>query len=202
MCESETVRKQIFYVDGEGASTQAVEAILGQLALEMRHFDDAADCVGSLVTQECNLLISNSRWPGVEGMELLLKAKRIAHWLPVVLLVDHGDIQTAVCAMKGGAADCVERPPQRERLTSTIESVLQGAVQNSAPRENPLSKTEGQVLRLILQGNTTAEVAGELHRSRRTVEVHRSHIMQKLEVYSVVDLVRTCLRMGLLRDWP
>ena len=67
--------------------------------------------------------------------------------------------------------------------------------------KNPLSKTENQVLRLILQGKTTAEVAQGLRRSRRTIEVHRSHIMQKLEANGVVDLVRTCVRMGLLQDW-
>ncbi|MHC4517183.1 MAG: response regulator transcription factor [Planctomycetota bacterium] len=104
--------------------------------------------------------------------------------------------------MKGGAADCLERPPERARLTSAIDSALQESVQENLPQGCPLSKTEDEVLRLILQGNTTAEAARMLNRSRRTIKVHRSHIMAKLKARSVVDLVRTYVRMGLLRDWP
>jgi FixJ family two-component response regulator len=135
-------------------------------------------------------------------MKLLAGAKRTKPSVPVVLLVDHGDIQAAVRAMKSGATDCLERPPEPDRLTCAIESAFRESVRNGIPLKSPLSKTEDLVLRLILQGKTTAEVAQGLRRSRRTIEVHRSHIMRKLGAHGVVDLVRTCVRMGLLRDWP
>jgi two-component system, LuxR family, response regulator FixJ len=194
--------KQVFYADGEKASTGVVEAALRQLDLRVKHFDSAEQCLDCLGAQECHLLVSNARRPAKEGMTLLAGAKRVEPSVPFILLVDHGDIQAAVRAMKGGAIDCLERPPEKTQLVSAIDSVLQESVLNRSPLENPLSKTEEQVLRLILQGNTTAKIARTLRRSRRTIEVHRSHVMQKLGVHSVVDLVRTCLRMGLLRDWP
>lgn len=193
---------QVFYADGEETSTGMVQAVLCHLGAKVIHFDDAKDCLDSLSTQECHLLITNARQPVVEGMELLLGARRITPLVPVVLLVDHGDIPTAVRAMKGGAADCLERPLERARLLSVLDSALQESAQHRSPQKRPLSKTEEQVLSFILQGHTTAEAARRLHRSRRTIEVHRSHIMRKLEVHSMIDLVRKCVRMGLLRDWP
>ena len=193
---------QVFYVDGEKASTAMLEAVLHHLGAKVTHFDDGKDCLASLRTAECHLLISNVRHPALEGLALLRNAKRLVPSVPVVMLVDHGDIRTAVRVMKGGAIDCLERPPEKKHLLSVMDAVLQAPVQNDRPRDVSLSKTEEQVLQLILQGNTTAEVARALRRSRRTIEVHRSHIMRKLEVGSIVDLVRTSARMGLLEDWP
>ena len=64
-------------------------------------------------------------------------------------------------------------------------------------KETPLSKAEKNILQLILQGRTNKEIANILCRSVRTVEVHRSHIMHKLDVYSIVDLVKRATAMEL-----
>lgn len=194
--------RQVFYADGEEDSSDVVRAVLQRAGAQVTHFRHVKECLDSLTSEECHLLISNARRPAMEGMRLLAGVKRTKPSLPVVLLVDHGDIPAAVRAMKGGATDCLERPPEPGRLTCAIESAFRESVQNSVLPENPLSKAENQVLRLILQGKTTAEVAQVLRRSRRTIEVHRSHIMRKLGAYGMVDLVRTCIRMGLLGDGP
>ncbi|MHC4518323.1 MAG: response regulator transcription factor [Planctomycetota bacterium] len=194
--------RHVFYADGEEASTGVVEAALRQLDLGVTRFDDVEGCLVCLATRECHLLISNAKRPAEEGLTLLAGAKRIKPSVPVVLLVDRGDIETAVCAMKGQAADCLERPPEIASLVSAIASALRGSLRHSVPLGRPLSKTEAQVLRFILRGKTTAEAARILGRSQRTIEVHRSHIMGKLKARGVVDLVRTCFRRGLLEDWP
>jgi FixJ family two-component response regulator len=119
-----------------------------------------------------------------------------------VVLVDHGAIDAAVRAMKGGAIDCLERPPEQQHLLPALDAALQVSVQNTPPKMVYLSPTEKQVLQFILQGQTTAETACTLHRSRRTIEVHRGHIMRKLQVDGMVDLVRKCAQLGYLEDWP
>lgn len=192
---------QVFYADGEKTSAGRVQTALQQLDAEVTHFDDTEDCLDALRTRECHLLISNARRPAAEGVGLLLGAKRVAPSVPVVLLVDHGDIQASVRAMKGGAVDCLERPLEKAQLVSAIDAVLQESVQDSLPLKAPLTKTEEQVVHLILQGHTTAKTARMLHRSRRTIEVHRKHIMRKLNVNGMVDLVRKCAQLGLLDDW-
>ncbi len=195
-------RKQVFYADGERISTGVVEAALSRLDVKVTRFDGNADCLESVRTRECHLLLSNPQKPSMEGLGLLAESRQIAPSLPIILLVDHGDIRTAVCAMKAGATDCLERPPETHCLTSVIDAALRDSVVNAWERRNPLSQAEEQVLHLILHGQTSSDIAETLHRSRRTIEVHRSHIMRKLDVDSMVDLVRRCARMGLLRDWP
>ncbi len=193
---------QVFYAGGEKTSTGMVGVVLDHLGVRVTHFDDAEDCLDSLRTRECHLLVSNAKWPAVEGVALLRAAKRIAPSLPVVVMVDHGDIHAAVRAMQAGAVDCFERPPEREPLATAIASALRESVRNSPVADGLLTRTEEHVLCLVLQGHTTAETAQKLHRSRRTIEVHRSHIMHKLEVSGMVDLVRRCAQMGLLENWP
>ena len=190
---------QVFYADGEKRSTGTVRAILGRFNVQVTPFDSAAACLNGLRDRRCHLLISNARQPGIEGMELLLGARRTAPLVPVLLLVDHGDIEVAVRAMKAGATDCLERPPETGPLVSTIDAVLKESARNPVLPRRPLSEVEQQVLGLMLQGCTTKEMALQLHRSRRTIEVHRSHIMEKLDADGMVDLVKKCARLGLLR---
>ncbi len=76
---------------------------------------------------------------------------------------------------------------------AALDAVLQASVQRNLSPRASLSKTERQVLHLILQGQTTAEAARTFHRSRRTIEVHRSHIMRKLQANGMVDLIRNVL---------
>jgi FixJ family two-component response regulator len=194
--------RQVFYADGEIASTKAIRAALEHLGAEVTHFHGVQDCLESLKTRSCHLLVSNARRPAVEGVALLRGAKQIRPFVPVVVLVDYGDIPTAIRVIKGGAADCLERPPMRASLTSALDAALQESSQNDPPGSGPLTKTERHVLYLILQGCTTGRAARILHRSKRTIEVHRSHIMRKLNVDTMVNLVRRCARLGLLRDWP
>jgi len=193
---------QVFYADGEKRSTAAVRAALRQLDVEVTPFDSAVECLNGLKTCECHLLISNARRPGVEGLELLLGARRIRPSVPVVVLVDHGDTEAAVRIMKAGAADCLEWPPETGPLVSSIEAALRESVRSDSLLKRPLSPVEQQVLDLVLQGCTNQEIAMRLHRSARTIEVHRSHIMHKLDADGTVDLVRKCVRLGLLPDWP
>jgi len=193
---------QVFYADGEKRSTGTVRAILGRFNVQVTPFDSAAACLDCLRDRRCHLLISNARQPGIEGMELLLGARRTAPLVPVLLLVDHGDIAVAVRAMKAGAADCLERPPETGPLVSTIDAVLKESARNPVLPKRPLSPVEERVLGLILRGCTNKEMSQKLRRSRRTVEVHRSHIMEKLNADGIVDLVKRCAQLGLLRDWP
>jgi len=193
---------QVFYADGEQKSMELVQAVVHYLGAAFTHFDDVQDCLALLRTRDCHLLISNTQRPAVDGVRLLLDTRRIAPSVPVVMMVEHGDIQTAVRAMKGGAADCVERPPEKNDLISVIGSALRQSEPTWTSLKKPLTGTEEQVVRLVLKGHTTAEAAHKLHRSKRTVEVHRSHIMHKLQVDGMVNLVRKCAQLGFLKDWP
>ena len=154
---------QVFYADGEKRSTGIVRAILGRLDVRVTPFRSAAECLDCLRSRPCQLLISNAKRPGIEGLELLLGARRIKPSVPVVVLVDHGDIEVAVRVMKAGAADCLERPPESRLLVSAIDAALWETVCHDSLPKRPLSEVEQQVLDLMLQGCTTNEMALQLH---------------------------------------
>jgi FixJ family two-component response regulator len=194
--------RQVFYVDGDNRGSDIVGVVLRQLDARVTHFDHPNDCLYALRSRECHLVVSNARRPAIEGMILLLGAKVMVPLAPVVVMVDHGDIQGAVRAMKGGATDCLERPLDHKHLLSAVEAALRMSTQGDRLPRVSLTKKENQVLRFVLQGYTNPETARSLHCSKRTVEVHRRHIMSKFGVDNMVDLFRCCGRMGLVADWP
>ena len=98
--------------------------------------------------------------------------------------------------------DCLEKPVEPERLLSLAETMLQQRQLAYRNGREALTKTEARVLRLILAGNTNFQIARRLHRSRRTVEVHRSNIMRKLGVSSASELVRKAFGVGLIGKQP
>jgi FixJ family two-component response regulator len=189
-------RHNIFYANGDLRSTDAVQATLDRTGEPIAYFSRTDECLRSIRDGGCRLLVTNVPDPGGEGLELLTRARRIAPWLPIIMLVEPGRIDTAVEAMKAGATDCIERPPAESRLRSAVEQALR-RVERRAPSK-PLTEAEQSVLHLVLEGKTNGEIAAELHRSRRTVEVHRANIMTKLGARHIVDLVRNAALAGLL----
>ncbi len=188
----------IFYADGDLASTKVVRAALDRAEVPVTHFDRTSDCLTCIRHEGCQVLVTNVPKPEDEGLELLRQVKRIAPWLPIIMLVEPGRIDTAVEAMKAGATDCLERPPQTSQLLSAVNRALRHACDRTPTK--PLTEAEQAVLHLVLQGKTNGEIAAELHRSRRTVEVHRANIMTKLGADHIVDLVRNAAMAGLIDE--
>ncbi len=187
----------IFVVDDDRDTLDVVSLILDRAKFECTCFTDADDCLQQLRTRNCDLLITDVKMPGKDGIELLSEAKRIVPWLPVLVMTAYGDIPFAVRAVKAGAMDFIEKPLDPQTLVTIIELELKRQSLTDLLRGKPLTRTEKIILRLILQGKTNKEIAQILNRSVRTVEVHRSHIMNKLNVDNVVDLVKRASAMGL-----
>jgi two-component system response regulator FixJ len=134
--------------------------------------------------------------PGKDGLELLDDVKRAIPWLPVIVVTSYGDIPMAVEAVKTGAFDFIQKPLDPETFLTKVGSALQQDVLADILRGKPLTKMQTTVLQLILQGRTNMDIANMLGRSVRTIEVHRSHIMHKLKVGNVVDLVKKAMDLG------
>jgi FixJ family two-component response regulator len=144
------------------------------------------------------LLITDVKMPGMDGIELVRRARQIAPWVSVLVITGYGDISTAVRAMKAGAFDFIEKPLQRENFLSIVKSAMeQNGSAGPSKRGMLLSKMEKIVLRLIMQGLSNKEMADILHRSRRTIEDHRLHIMEKFGADSTVEMVKRAASMGL-----
>jgi len=121
-------------------------------------------------------------------------------WLPVLIVTGYGDVAAAVRAMKAGAADFIEKPLDRDRFIHAVQVLLEQNSGYAALEECALTKTEMKILYLILEGKNNREIATMLHRSPRTIEVHRGHVMQKMGATSVIELLRRAVDMGLLQS--
>jgi len=191
-------KPHIFFVDDEPKVREVVGETFEELGLKVSCFARAVHCLAQLRSEVCGFLTTDVKVPAVDGMELLTKAKRTNPPLLVLVVSGYGDIAMAIKALKTGVLDFVEKPLDREIFLSTVERALTRGRPANAPMVKGLTKAETRVLRLILNGKSNKEIANLLHRSVRTVEVHRSHIMRKLAVDNIVHLVKRSATMGLL----
>jgi FixJ family two-component response regulator len=104
----------------------------------------------------------------------------------------------AVKAMKAGAADFIEKPLGKKDFVLKIRSILKKNVATLPDLGASLTRTEKKILQLVIDGMSNKEIAFILHRSARTIEVHRAHLMHKLGVDNLVDLVKRVASMGLV----
>jgi two-component system response regulator DctR len=144
---------------------------------------------------ECILL--DVRMPDISGGALfdVLIARGLAQRLPVIFLTGHGDVPMAVDTLKRGAFDFFEKPFNDNTLMDRVQEALlasreAGATAEIAQRLATLSTREREVLDLILAGKMNKVIADELGISMRTVEVHRAHIFDKMNVKTAVELAR------------
>jgi len=144
---------------------------------------------------ECLLL--DVRMPDMSGSALFdtLATRGLTARLPVIFLTGHGDVPMAVDKLKRGAFDFFEKPFNDNKLMDRVEEALAasrdaGAAAEVHTRLTTLSIREREVLDLILAGKMNKVIADELGISMRTVEVHRAHIFDKMNVKTAVELAR------------
>ena len=149
-----------------------------------------------LANEEPDVIVLDVLLPGMSGIEVLAEAQRTAPWLPVIVMTSYADVPMSVEALKAGAYDFIEKPLKTEEFLGVVKLALRQTEMESPLIGKSLTKTERIVLRLILQGMCNRRIAYVLQRSERTVEVHRGHVMQKLGVDNIVDLVKRATFMG------
>lgn len=149
-------------------------------------FDPNGDC-----------LLLDVRMPDISGAALFdaLTARGLTRRLPVIFLTGHGDVPMAVDTLKRGAFDFFEKPFNDNKLMDRVEEALAASREAGAEAEvhtrlASLSIREREVLDLILAGKMNKVIADELGISMRTVEVHRAHIFDKMNVKTAVELAR------------
>ncbi len=187
----------VVFVDNEPKVRMVVRKTLERVGIDVHCFASAEECLARFESTPCDLLITDVRMPGKDGIELLLEVKKQSPWLPVLVVTGFGDVPMAVRALKGGAADFIEKPLDRDAFLKTVRSLLESQSGQDASINRSLTKTEKRVLLLILEGKNNREIASILHRSPRTIEVHRSHVMHKMGANNIVELLRRAAEMGL-----
>ena len=148
-------------------------------------------------------LVLDLRLPGMSGLELQEYLKQRGIEIPIVFVSAHGDIPAAVSAIKGGAVDFIKKPFSYREVLAVIGKAmarddeireLRARRVAIAGRLAALTERESDVLRRIIEGKQNKIIAGELDISVKTVELHRSKVMAKMDVDSVAELVQLMLQ--------
>lgn len=192
------VKKYIFFVDDESKEWKVVGKILERLGTKVSYFASATECLEHLRSERCDLLITDVGMPDMDGLELLVEVKRIAPWLEVLVVSGHGDIPMAVKALTMGALDFIEKPLETQSFLFAVKSALEQITPTDTLVGKKLTRAEMKVLRFILDGKSNKETAHILHRSTKTIEVHRNRIMRKLSVNNVVELIKRAAALELV----
>jgi two-component system, LuxR family, response regulator FixJ len=189
--------KHICIVDDDISICRAIQRTLAHLRVQSACFERAVDCIAHLQAHPCDLLITDVQMPDVDGLELLNQVKQLIPWLPVLIVTGYADIPLAIRAVKCGAADLIEKPLERESFLHKVCTLIETNQSPDIQLGKALTKAELGILHYVMDGLSSKEIANILHRSPRTIEFHRQHIMRKLGVSNVVELVKRVSQMGI-----
>lgn len=200
----------ICIVDDDAAVRDALTLLIESVGFEPRVFASADDFLRKAHELDASCVLLDMRMPGISGLECQARMKELGVSVPVIFLTGHGDVASAVRALKLGAADYLEKPlsDQQQLLDRVAECVRvhaenrqQNAVQETArQRLAALTDREREIVGLVAEGKANKVIAIESGISERTVEVHRSRALRKLGLRSVPELVALLNLAGSERD--
>lgn len=197
---------KVYIVDDDSMVRRALSFSLGIAGFATRAFASGQDFLDEvdMLTPGCVLL--DVRMPDIDGLAVLdaLGAKR--QRFAVVAMTGHGDVDTAVRAMKRGASDFLEKPFTDAAVTDLLSTLARALPVNldaeadrqaAAARVARLTPREQDVLRGLLAGLSNKAVAHKLGISIRTAEMHRGNLMKRMGVNSVAEAVRVAVSASL-----
>ncbi|HEY5680539.1 MAG TPA: response regulator transcription factor, partial [Pseudomonadales bacterium] len=191
-------------VDDDDSVRNSLRWLLESVDLAVETYATAEAFLEAYDRARPGCLVLDIRMPGMSGLELQERLLEDKAPIPIVFITGHGDIPMAVEAMKRGAIDFIRKPFRDQELLDRIHAALnadedqRGAYDNLTTireRVAALTPREHEVFERVAQGQANKVVAIELGISERTVEIHRSQVMQKTEARTLADLVRMKLTL-------
>ena len=177
----------------------SLEILCRTVGLVTEAFESAAEYLEAHDPDQSGCLVLDIRMPGMSGLQLQKRLEELGSAPPIVFITGHGDVPMAVEALRAGAVDFIQKPFRDQDLLDRIQQALElDAERRSGLRERKvaterlqrLTGRENEILELVVAGKPNKVIASSLGVSQRTVEVHRSRVMEKMEVDSLAELVR------------
>jgi len=201
----EPANELVYIVDDEVNVGEALSTLLRANGKRVRLFTSGQHFLDFARQDACACLILDLKMPGLSGLEVqrLISVKTS---IPVIFLTGRGDIPSTVRAMKGGAVDFLTKPVDEKALLASVERALRQdrasrkqAVEHArlVARYESLTPREREVLPLLIQGLLNKQAAFELGITEYTVQIHRGHIMRKMEADSFATLVKLAGKLNI-----
>jgi len=201
-----TDRRMIHIVDDEEAIRRSASFMLKTSGFNVQTWSSGVAFLKEVRAVEEGCVLLDVRMPGMDGLEVQQALANDGIGMPVIVLTGHGDIGTAVRAMKAGAVDFLEKPFEKAKLIEAIEAGFAQLDDKAGRADRSLSAStaisaltdrERDVLEGLAQGLPNKTIAYDLGISPRTVEVHRANLMNKLGVRSLSDALRLAFAAGM-----
>jgi FixJ family two-component response regulator len=202
MTNDEEDEETVFIVDDEEPVRRSLKYLLESVKLRVEAFDSAETLLQKLTPAACGCIVLDVRMPGIGGPELMDHLNQSGLTIPIIFLSAHGDVPLAVRAMRGGAIDFLQKPPNSQVFLECVRRALasdrharheraETAVVNE--RLATLTDREREVLEKLIAGRSNKAIARDLDVSYKTVEAHRARVMRKMRVSNYPELVHQML---------
>jgi FixJ family two-component response regulator len=196
----------VFVVDDYAPVRKSISRVLHATGFVVAAFPSAEEFLAQYDPQTLGCLVLDVAMPTLNGLELQHILAKAGSLLPIIFLTGTADIPEAVQAMKHGASDFLTKPVHDEDLLAAVRVAIQK--DRDRRREQAelseiraclatLTPREREVLEYVVTGKLNKQIAGDLGTVEQTVKVHRAHVMQKMRVQSVAELVRLTQRCGI-----
>jgi len=192
----------VFIVDDDEAVRNSLRLLVKSVGLTATALASAQEFLASYDPLQPGCLVLDVRMPGMSGLELQQRLNLRGAVIPVIFITGHGDVPMAVEAMQQGAFDFLQKPFRDQDLMDRIQRALERDRANRAElgersriraQHETLTPREREVLALVTSGKANKVMAADLGLSRRTIEIHRARVMEKMGASSLAQLVRMVL---------
>ncbi|KAA0680779.1 response regulator transcription factor [Roseomonas genomospecies 6] len=189
----------VFIIDDDEAVRDALSALVEVAGLSVRTFGNALEFLHRYKPEQPGCVVVDLRMPFMDGLELQEELSRRGCGLPVIIITAHGEVSTAVTALRAGAVDFLQKPFDDGVFLRRIHEALQrdalqrrdrSAAAFALAKLSLLSPREWEVAELMIEGCANKTIANRLGIGVRTVETHRANILSKLDIRTVPELMR------------
>jgi len=195
----------IFIVDDDDGIRRSVSFLLKTSGYSVQTFSGGMEFLKVAASLNSGCVLLDVRMPDIDGLAVQRRLYEEGIMLPVIIMTGHGDIDMAVTAMRAGAIDFIEKPFDKATLIASLDRAKAQAQssqtvvsqrEQALARLNILTDRERDVLGGLVAGMPNKTIAYDLGISPRTVEIHRSNLMQKLNVRSLSEALRIAFQAG------
>ena len=195
----------VFVVDDDVSIRESLKNLFRSVGLNVKTYETAQEYLAAAHPNMSGCLVLDVRLPGKSGLELQHQLAESDVARPIIFITGHGDIPMSVRAMKAGAVEFLTKPFRDQDLLDAVQQAIgldRAMRDGKAELEelrflyDSLSPRERQVLGFVVQGFLNKQIAAEIGTSEATVKMHRGHMMEKMKVNSLVELLKIADRLG------
>jgi FixJ family two-component response regulator len=192
-------KPSIYVVDSDTAFCTSAVRLLSNAGFQVRIYSTAEEFLRDNIADAPGCILMDLHLPGGSGLELQSTLAHRGSPLPIIFISAEGNIPTVVRAMKAGAMDFLVKPVEFEILLEAVNRALAFFRRQQQQKQQltrwqsafqTLSHREAEVFELVTAGKMNKEIASDLGITLRTVKAHRGHVMVKMQVASLAELVR------------